>query len=54
VLKFKQSLFERYSSGSGEAADFAVAADYTVAGDNQRQGIFGKGAADGPGGVGSA
>jgi len=32
---------------SAEAADFAVAAYYPVAGDNQRQGIFGKRIADG-------
>ena len=31
MLKFEHLLFEGYSAGGGETADFAVAADYTVA-----------------------
>ena len=54
MLEFKHPFFECYSSGCGEAAEFSVASDYTVAGDNQRQWVFGKGGADGSGGVGSA
>lgn len=53
-LKLQHLLFKRYSSGGGEAAEFAVAADDAVARDNQRQGISGKRAADGSGGVGLA
>ena len=44
----KKSLFEFYTTGSGKTAEFAIAADYTVAGDNQRQGIFRKCISDGP------
>jgi hypothetical protein len=54
AFKFKHFLFEGDTTGSGEAAHFAVTADYTMAGDNQRQWIFSKCAADGSGGVGSA
>ncbi len=54
AFKFKHFLFEGDTTGSGEAAEFSVASDYTVAGNNKRQGIFGKNAADCPGGVGSA
>ena len=54
MLEFKHLLFEEYSTGYGEAPELAIASDYTVAGDNKWKGIFGKCAADGPGGVGSA
>ncbi len=54
AFKFKHFLFEGDTTGSGEAAECSVASDYTVAGNNKRQWIFGKCAADGPGGVGSA
>lgn len=54
MLKLNHLSFECYSSGGGEAAEFAIASDYTVAGDNQRQWIFGKSAADCPACVGSA
>ncbi len=54
MLKFKHPFFKCYSSGSGEATEFTVAADNTVAGDEQRKRIFGKCAADSSGGVGSA
>ena len=54
ALKLKHAFFECYSAGSGESAEFTVATDYAVAGDEQRQWIFGKYAADGPACVGSA
>ncbi len=54
ILKFKHPFFESYTAGCGEAAEFAVAADYAMAGDEQRQWIFGKCATNSPGGVGSA
>jgi len=47
ALKLKHLLFEYYSAGRRETAHFAVAADYAVAGDEQRQWVFGKCAADG-------
>jgi len=34
ALKFEQLFFEGCTAGGAEAADFAVAADYTVAGDD--------------------
>ena len=34
AFKLKHLLFEGYTAGGGEAADFAVAADYSMAGDN--------------------
>ena len=54
LLKLEQPFFEFYSPWCTESADFAVAADYAVAGDNQGQWIFSKCAADGLGSVGSA
>lgn len=47
----EQLFFEVYTAGGGETAEFAVASDYTMAGDNQRQGIFCKCVSNGPTGV---
>ena len=44
----EQSFFEVYPARGGKAAEFAVATNYTVAGDNQRQRIFRKCISDGP------
>jgi hypothetical protein len=41
-------------AGGAEAAYFAIATDYAVAGDNQGQRIFGKCATYGPGSSGPA
>jgi len=34
AFKFEHLLFEGYTAGGIEAADFAIAANYTVAGDD--------------------
>ena len=47
VFKCEQPLFEGYTAGSGEAAEFAIGSEYAVAGDNQGQRVFCQCIADG-------
>jgi hypothetical protein len=48
LLEPEESFLECYATGGGETADFAVATDYPVAGDNQWQGVFSQCTGDGP------
>ncbi len=50
MFELEEFVFECGAARGTETADFAVAADYTVAGDNQRQWITGHHDPDGPGG----
>jgi len=50
VLQVEHPLFEGYAAGGGESAESSVGADYAMAGDDQRQGVSGKCASDGPAG----